>query len=387
MNFNLFAVTAPGIEPFARQELAAFGITASLPQQTGPSGEARDESGGVEFVGGLTAVYRSNLHLRTANRVLVRLGDFAAENFIDLRKRAAALPWEHYLLPGQPVAMRVSCHKSRLYHSDAVAERVAAAVGDHLGQSSDLVKFDETADAPTQLVIVRILRDRCTISIDSSGPLLHRRGYRLETAKAPLRETLAAGLLLASGWDAAAPLIDPFCGSGTLAIEAALLARRIAPGKSRRFAFMNWPIFEPTLWEKSMAEAAARELPACAPLLASDRDEGAIRISQANAQRAGVFENIQFSCKAFSDLEPPAGPGWLVTNPPYGIRVSPSHDLRNLYTRLGDVLRALCPGWQVGILCSDEILVGHTRLPLNNSLPLVNGGIPVTFFMGRVPKS
>jgi putative N6-adenine-specific DNA methylase len=229
------------------------------------------------------------------------------------------------------------------------------------------------------LIVVRLVHDRCTISMDTTGELLHRRGYRLETAKAPLRENLAAGLLLASGWQPSTPLIDPFCGSGTLPIEAALIARSIAPGKNRRFAFMNWPNFDSSVWEAVYKQAVAREHLSSAPILGSDRDEGAIRISSANAERAGVLDSIGFSCQAFSAVEPPEGKGWVVTNPPYGIRVSPGHDLRNLYTHLGDVLREKYSGWTVGILCSDPILLGHTKLKIREELSLINGGIPVKF--------
>ena len=185
----------------------------------------------MAFNGGLDELYRANLHLRTASRVLVRLGDFYAAAFSELRKKAGRLEWERYLRPGQPVALHVTCHKSKLYHSDAVAERVAGAIGDRLGRPTTMLKPAESEDdSPPQLVIVRLVNDHCTISIDSSGELLHRRGYRLATAKAPLRETLAAGMLLASGWDVRSPLIDPFCGSGTIAIEAALMRAGLPPG-------------------------------------------------------------------------------------------------------------------------------------------------------------
>ncbi len=382
--YRLFAVTAPGLEPFTRLELTALGLKPQ-PGQEDLSGEPQDEAGGVAFEANLEGLYRANLHLRTANRVLARLGEFYAAAFSELRKKASRLPWETVLRPGQPVAVRATCRKSRLYHSDAVAERIAGAIGDRLGRETPLVKFNEADFTPAQLVVARLVSDQVTLSLDTSGALLHRRGYRLQTAKAPLRETLAAGLLLASGWQPTAPLMDPFCGSGTLPIEAALLARRIAPGKNRRFAFMDWRNFDSAAWRRLLAEAAAQELPAApAPILAADRDAGAIEIARANAARAGVQADLTFAAQAVSNLLPPPDPGWLVTNPPYGLRVSPSRDLRNLYTRLGDVLRAACPGWQVGILCSDAILAGHTRLPFERDLRLVNGGISVRFYMGSV---
>ena len=402
---HLFAVAAPGIAPCTALELRQLSL---LP--AGGAAARGIETGGVAFSGDLAAIYRANLHLRTANRVLVRLGEFRAVGFGELRKLAARLPWERYLPAGQTLALRVTCHKSRLYHSDAVAERIAAAVGDRMGVQPALVKFDEEQDdesqraEPPQLVIVRLLYDRCTISVDSSGSLLHRRGYRLATAKAPLRETLAAAMLLASGWaarreagEAAPPLLDPFCGSGTIAIEAALLALGIAPGlatgEARRFAFMHWPGYQAELWQAAVADAAAhqqRQLDMAAPRLrirATDRDAGAVTMAQANAARAGVAEQIQFACRPVSALQPPESerePGWVVTNPPYGLRASAGQDIRNLYAQFGKVLAAVCPGWHVAILCNDRRLLGQVGLKLDTSLALVNGGLPVMLGRGTV---
>lgn len=392
---TLFAVSPPGLAPFTAQELHRL----QLHSASGPA--ENDDHAGVEFPGDLAAIYRANLHLRTANRLLVRLGEFEAVGFVELRKRASRLPWERYLKPGQPVALRVTCHKSRLYHSDAVAERVAWAIGDHLGKPSSVQKHSEQDDGeptdrnPPQLITVRLLHDRCTISVDSSGELLHRRGYRLALAKAPLRETLAAGMVLASGWlpdanSVPAPLLDPFCGSGVIPIEAALLARGIAPGRHRRFAFMDWPGFDAALWSGLVADADQQSRDQSArqagPLriLASDRDAGAIEQAQANAERAGVADAIEFSVRAISAIEPPKQPGWVVTNPPYGIRITADQDLRHLYARFGAVLRSKCLGWRVAILCSEPQLLRETRLTLDSQLSLVNGGVPVRLGRGVV---
>jgi putative N6-adenine-specific DNA methylase len=377
--YHLYAVTQPGLEPYLINELKNLGLTGKRPKAYDSTGEAHEESGGVEFEASLADLYRANLQLRTANRVLSRLGEFSANGFEELQKKAARLPWQQYLRPGQPVALRVTCRKSRLYHSDAVGREVLAAINLNLGKPSTLVKFDEDIRPVPQLVVVRLYRDVCTISMDTSGASLHRRGYRLETAKAPLRETLAAGLLFASGWDATTPMMDPFCGSGTIAIEAALMACRIAPGKNRRFAFTDWQNFDSSLWQGIYKEAAANELTECPPILASDRDEGAIRISTANAERANVLQYLTLQCQAFSAIHPPADKGWVVTNPPYGVRVSASKDLRNLYTHLGDVLREQFAGWHFGLLCADPILAGHIRVSFEKSLQLTNGGIPVKF--------
>ena len=370
---EFLAVCAPGLEPFLAQEITGLGFGAS-----------RDPpaiSGGIEFVGHLHDLYRANLWLRTASRIITRLGAFYAAAFPELVRKASRLPWECYLAPGQPVALRVTCVKSRLYHSGAVAERVTRAMGERLGQLPAVRKPDEDAEEnPPQLIIVRLADDRCTISVDSSGALLHRRGYRLATAKAPLRETLAAGMLIASGWDMASPLLDPFCGSGTIPIEAALMARNIAPGRARHFAFMDWPNFDAQMWAGSLPPVG--EGPGMrAKISASDRDAGAIKAAQANAERAGVADCIEFSRRAISAIEPPPGPGWVVTNPPYGVRVSGSRDLRNLYAQFGNVLRARCPGWHVAMLreADSDQLIRNTGLPFNVSqgIRLVNGGLKV----------
>ncbi|MBK8048352.1 MAG: hypothetical protein IPK16_15280 [Anaerolineales bacterium] len=396
---KLYAVAAPGLAPITEYELSTLGLASAAPANPqAPRKQDAGDPGGVAFTGDLEAIYRANLWLRTASRVLVRLGEFRAIGFTELRRAAAKLAWERYLVPGQPVTLRVTCHKSRLYHSDAVAERVVGAIGDRLSTPPAVEKADEEADQPPQIVLVRLLHDQCTISIDASGALLHRRGYRLATAKAPLRETLAAGILFASGWAEGAlaepaPLLDPFCGSGTIPIEAALLACNAAPGRHRRFAFMEWPGFDVALWQSLLIEADRLERDRRAALggklviQGSDRDAGAIEAAEANAGRAHVAEFIEFQHHALSSIIPPPTPGWVVTNPPYGQRLSTDQDLRNLYAQFGNVMRAKCPGWQVAMLCSDVQLVRQTGLALDAGLGLVNGGLSVRLATGIVHRT
>ena len=373
---TFFAAAAPGLERLTAQELSSLGMAAP-----------RAEPGGVSFTGELLDLYRASLCLRTASRLLVRLGEFYAAAFSELRKKAGRLPWERFLAPGQPVALHVTCHKSRLYHSGAVAERVAGAIADRLGRPAPVLPpaGDNEGSGLPQLIVVRLANDLCTISVDASGELLHRRGYRLATAKAPLRETLAAGLLLASGWDAASPLLDPFCGSGTIAIEAAMLALGIPPGAHRRFAFMDWPGYNPDRWQ-ALLERSCPPAPAEAPppIQASDRDAGAVEMAQANAGRAGVASAVEFTRRAVSAIQPPPGPGWVVTNPPYGLRTGSARDLRNLYAQLGHVLRRSCPGWRVAILTTDLGLLSQTGLKLEASFATVNGGVNVRLGRGKV---
>jgi putative N6-adenine-specific DNA methylase len=387
---SFFAVTAPGLEGLTTLELLRLDLlpaqetVAAKPVSTLP----RPDSGGVLFKGDLDALYRANLYLRTASRVLARVGTFFyATTFVDLREKASRLPWDRFIRPGQPVDIRVTCHKSKLYHSDGVAERIAGAIYDRLGHESKIQKeVDEEADNSPQLVVVRLYKDQVTVSMDSSGDLLHRRGYRQAVAKAPLRETLAAAMLMASGWDKKSPLIDPFCGSGTIPIEAALMALNIPPGMNRHFAFMDWPSYDESRWNAIKAEVESQPVTEL-PIYASDRDAGAVEMARENAERAGVAEAIQFDCQAVSAIHPPEQKfGWVVTNPPYGLRVSEGKDLRNLYAQFGNVLRARCLGWNVAVLSSDLALLGQMGLKLDTFFSMSNGGVSVRLGRGIVKE-
>lgn len=378
-----FAVTAPGLEPFTRQEVLELDlISASV---ISSEADAQTETGGVTFKGDLTALYRANLHLRTASRVLARLGNFFyAKSYPDLLEKASRLPWERFLNPGQPVTLRISYHKSRLNYANTIAENISAAIIARLGQPSPLIKPDaKTQETDAQMVVVRLFNDQCTISVDSSGTLLHKRGYRQAIAKAPLRETLAAAIIMASGWDRQSPLLDPFCGSGTIPIEAAMMALGISPGTKRSFSFMNWPNYDEKLWEqvKGAVKFSSTDMP---PIMASDRDAGAVRIALSNAERAGVAEYVQFEHHAVSIIHPPREKGWVVTNPPYGERIRTGKDLRNLYAQFGNVLRQHCPDWHVAVLCNDPVLLGQIRLKMDTSLSARNGGIKVKLARGTV---
>ena len=340
--FDLFAVAAPGLEPLVARELGLLGVA-----------ELRVEPGGVAWRGGLPELARANLWLRTASRVLARVGRFHARALGELERRAAHLPWERFLAPGRAVQIRVTSRKSRLYHQRAIAERVGRALEAVTGIPPEAGTGGDDTEIPEdrQLIVVRLLRDDCLVSADTSGTLLHRRGYRLATAKAPLRETLAAALLLAMGWDGRRPLVDPFSGSGTIAIEAALLARRIAPGLRRSFAFEQWPGSDAAVIEHARAEARRQVLEAApAPIHASDHDPGAIRAARANAERAGVADDIAFACRSVAELAPLPGPGLLVTHPPYGIRVGDRRRLTRPYAALGRTLRRTLAGWDSAVL-------------------------------------
>ena len=227
------------------------------------------EPGGVSFKADASLLYRANLELRTANRVLKRVAHFDARTWFELERHAKKIPWSSLLGAGMVPEFEVTSRKSKLYHNRGIAQRLERVVGAEASAGD----VDPSRVARFQ---VRAVRDHFTISADASGELLHRRGYRLETAKAPLRETLAAAMLLGCKWNGATALVDPFCGSGTIPIEAALLARRVPPGLNRHFAFESWPDFDAKLWAKIRADAESRILPGAPVIIGSDRDAGAI---------------------------------------------------------------------------------------------------------------
>jgi putative N6-adenine-specific DNA methylase len=287
----------------------------------------------------------------------------------------------------------VTCRKSRLFHSDAVAERFAESVAKQVpgvlissarANPAEGDSVDEADDAPEQLFIVRLTHDDCVVSADSSGQLLHRRGYRQATGKAPLRETLAAAMVIGSGWDSSAPLIDPLCGSGTIVIEAALIARRIPPGINRAFAFQEWPSYDGDKWESLVARSRDEIRPAAGAIMGSDRDAGVVQSARANAERAGISENILFDVRAISAVDFPPAPGWIVTNPPYGIRVGERRTLRNLYAQLGNTVRSRASGFTIALLSADTMLESALAIPLGEVFRVRNGGIPVRFLKGVV---
>ena len=333
-----------------------------------------EDPGGMEFEGPLEHIFSANLNLRSASRVSVRLGEFIVITFAELRKKAAKLDWDSFIRPGQAVNIKTVCHKSRLFHSDAVSERVLGAINDHFSTSAKpCVPSNEG-----QLILVRLVNDQCTISVDSSGELLFKRGYRQAVAKAPLRENLAAAIILASGWDLQSPLIDPFCGSGTIPIEAALLSRRIAPGINRSFQFFDWPIFNQNKWNALLDGARHEIVQTSPPIVGYDRDAGAIEMSKTNAARAGQKDVVQFNCQAVSFLEPVSPTGWLITNPPYGVRISDNKDLRDLYARFGSILREKFSGWHICLIASDDRLTANLGLgEPGKNIHFTNGGIPV----------
>ncbi len=381
--YTCYAITAPGLEQLTAAELMAAG--ASL-------GEI--EPGGVAFNAAPGILYAANLQVRTASRFIVRVAQFHASSFAELEKHALQVAWGRWVQPEGAVHFRVTSHKSRLYHQEAVAERLERAVVAAIPgarpvrapSEADTLDDDVSTLPGVQRFLVRLVDDALTLSVDSSGARLHRRGYRLASAKAPIRESLAAALLLASEWDGSVPLIDPLCGSGTIPIEAALLARRIPPGWRRRFAFEHWPEFKPTVWEYMRGEAEKEILErAAVPIIAADRDAGVVEACAANAERAGVAGDLSILRAALtntlSDPEVAAvSPGLVLTNPPYGVRVGESGRLRDLYASLGNAMRGPLAAWSLGFVTSDPALATATGLPVEPILDTSTGGLRIRLY-------
>lgn len=356
-----FAVTPPGFEEVCAAELLALGIEA--PEIL---------TGGVEFSGGLHELYLANLWLRSASRILVRVGEVTARDFPTLFKKLVRLPWGRFIKPGTDCNLRATCHRSRLSHSGRVSETCQSALSKVLGAVDVMI--------PTKTsIFLRLEDDRCQVSIDSSGELLHRRGYRIANVAAPLRENLAAGCLLAIGYDGSKPLVDAMTGSGTFAIEAALIALQRPPGADRRFAFMDWPKYRPGLWKQLLQLAQrAQKAELAAPIIAIDNNPKAIDAARQNLAAAGLTGLVQIDCQAMQDLSAVQKSGVFICNPPYGERIGRTAALMALYRDLGRVSRAEFSAWDLAVICPDSELVRATGIPFESRLRFSNGGIRVS---------
>jgi putative N6-adenine-specific DNA methylase len=366
-----FAVVSPGLETPLCAELAAIGQVE----------DARQVEGGVEFSGALGAGMAANLHSRIATRILARLGEVKARDFAPLRRSLAKLPWQDFVPRDRALRVDVSTNHCRLYHTGALAETVELAVADCVGALPKREKrLEAQEDDECTRILLRGLDDRFTASVDSSGALLHRRGWRLEAGRAPLRETLAAGVLALCEYDPTLPLVDPMCGAGTIAIEAAAMARQLPPGLGRAFAFERWPANDLQSWQRLRESVLASPM-AHAPIVASDRDARVVEVARRNAARAQVADDVRFVVADFGQDEIPSQAGLLVVNPPYGHRLGQRAQALRLARGLGQTLLAHYRGWRAGILCPDPqfvaaVAAGARRPPAHTHV-LRNGGLRV----------
>ena len=362
---QFFATTAKGVEEVLAAELVKLGVEG-----------VATESGGVRFGGGMEAAYRATLWLRTASRVLMPLAEFACETPEQLYEGVRTVAWAGYLTPEMTLAVDCNLRDSALTHSGFVALKTKDAIVDEVRDRVGSRPNVDTKD-PDLRINVRLFRNRCTVSLDCSGTPLDRRGYRLERHEAPLKENLAAALVELSGWDGSVPLLDPMCGTGTIAIEAALKALRVPPGLLRAgFGFQRWLGFDRPLWDRLVEEARQGMLAALpAPVLGSDISHSAIAMANENARRAGVGELVSLSRGEISELSPPPGPGVLIFNPPYGKRLGEEEALKPLYKEIGDVMKKRCKGYTAWLFTGNLELAKCVGLKASRRIVLYNGPI------------
>jgi len=366
-----FAVCQPGFERTARDELASFGIVP----------EARQIEGGIEFSGRLERCYAANICSRTVTRILMRLAHFRAERFDRLSRKVHEFPWELYIAPGARISWKVSSSHSRLYHTGRIAEECAKALRARLADRGIAVSPGRDAIEPKQAVHVRLDSDVVHLSIDTTGDFLYKRGQKEQVTTAPLRETLAACVLMAAGVGAYDLVLDPMCGSGTFSLEAAGILGGQLPGLDRDFAFMRWPSFKEGAYRnlrKRLAEDHPRR-PVTGRIAASDRDPRAVEATRGNLERAGIADDIELSRRDFFEDPITAPPGkrlLVVLNPPYGARLN-RHDTEALYRRIGRTIRTHYPHAGYAVLSPG---VEHERcmsLPYDRKILFMNGGIKV----------
>lgn len=344
-------------------------------------GRLEGQVGGIHFEGPESEGWRACLHLRTAVRVYRQLARFPAATAEELYAGAKAFAWGQVLGPQECFAVDAKVSDSAHAHSGFVALKVKDAVADWFRERDGVRPSVDPARADVRLV-AHVFRDRCTLSVDLAGRSLHRRGYRPEAAPAPLGECLAAAALILSGWDRRSPLLDPFCGSGTIPIEAGLLASDVAPGLlSEDFAFVRRPGFDPSRWEALRDEARrAVKVPRKLILRGSDLDRSMVEAARRNSRAAGLEELIRFEAADVRDFSPT--PGWgatVISNPPYGVRLEDEDSLLPLYESLGRLLKERCRGFHVYLFMASGRLARAFKLKPDHYWPVVHGGLKLRF--------
>jgi putative N6-adenine-specific DNA methylase len=369
-----FAICQPGFEAFLTREVGALSGAVEVEQS----------EGGVSFRGPLDLTYLANLHLRTAVRVLIRVASFRATSFPELHNKSRRVRWELWIGMADSVAYDISAKRSRVMHERKTRHAVHEALTRTMGELGRSV--DDEPESPVRIHI-RMHEDLCTLSLDTSGDLLYKRGYRISSVAAPIRETSAAALLMAAGYNRSSAIVDPMCGSGTFLIEAARMLRGIPPGVLRSFAFESLPWFNPPVWQR-MRTLAAEQIARSTPcrLLGFDRDARAVDAARENAARGDAGHDIEFAVADARVAKPPhplPGAGLLICNLPYGKRAADLQAVRELYPSFGAHVKRAFPGWRYGFVVprgADKLL----GLTVEESVRFVNGGIPVVFVMGTL---
>jgi putative N6-adenine-specific DNA methylase len=365
---NLIATSTFGLESLVKEELINLGYKVDYV-----------ENGQVCFQSDFEGMARANLWLRCAERILIKIDEFYALDFDQLYEETRKIPWEEWLPQNAEFPVTGKSVRSVLHSVPACQSIIKKAVVDRLKEKYKKNWFDE--DGPEYRIVFSIHKDKVILSIDSSGEGLHKRGYRNLSTKAPLQETLAAAMVYLSRWDPDRILIDPFCGSGTILIEAALICRNIAPGIRRDFVSGKWPQIPERTWEKERKKAFSMIRNDVKPrmLMGMDRDNNLVKIARHHAERAGVADLIHFQKSDFNDFQSSRKYACIITNPPYGERLSEKNEVENLYRLMGKKLLPL-NSWSFYILTSHkdfELLFGKKATKRRK---LYNGGIECQYY-------
>lgn len=372
--YTLFITCPRGLETPLADELKSLNIQ-----------DIQATDGGVACKATMEQVYRINLHSRTASRVLLRLtkGSYRSEQ--DIYKLAKNINWFNWFTLEQTFKVKVEGKRANVKSLDFVGLKIKDALCDSFRDIYD-ARPNVGKIQPDVRVHAFMDERNIEIFIDTSGEALFKRGYRQDTGEAPLRENLAAGLLLLAGYDGSQPFQDPFCGSGTLAIEAAWIAGRRAPGLMRRFGFEKLQNFDKAAWVKIRQEAREQMVPVAAPIAGSDNDRHMIRAAEHNAEAAEVAEFIRFEVKDAQNARPNGDNGIMISNPPYGVRLAEMQALQALYPQLGSWLKQHYAGWLIGMFTGDRDMPKFMRLSPKRKIPLYNGNLDCRLFLMDMVK-
>ncbi len=365
-----------------------FGMEAVLKREIYDLGYeiTQVEDGRVTFEGDAEAICRANVYLRTAERILLKAGRFHAETFDELFEQIKALPWEEFLPKNAKFwVAKASSIKSKLFSPSDIQSIVKKAIVEHLKQVYHVNWFEE--DGSPYPIRIFLMKDEVTVALDTSGDSLHKRGYRTMTSKAPITETLAAALIMLTPWRADRILVDPFCGSGTFPIEAAMIAANIAPGMNRHFTAEGWTnLVDRSLWDEIREEARDEvRTDIQTDIQGYDIDGDVVKAARENAKRAGVDHMIHFQQRAVADLRHPKKYGFVITNPPYGERLEDREALPELYSQIGAAFRQLdC--WSEYLITSYEDVERYIGRKADKNRKIYNGMLKTYYYQFLGPK-
>lgn len=373
--YELIAPCHFGLEAVLKKEIFDLGYEISLV-----------EDGRVTFIGDDEAICRANIFLRTTERILLKVGEFKAESFEELFQKTKAIPWEEYVpQDGKFWVTKASSIKSKLFSPSDIQSIMKKAMVERMKQHYPVDRFPESGSSYPLRVFLH--KDKVTVGIDTTGESLHRRGYRTLTSKAPITETLAAALIMFTPWNKSRILVDPFCGSGTFPIEAAMIAANIAPGMNRSFLSEEWKNLIPAkCWYEAMDEANEMvDKTVEVDIQGFDIDGDIIRAARSNAEAAGVDHLIHFQERPLSALSHPKKYGFIITNPPYGERIEEKENLPGLYTEIGERMRAL-DAWSAYVITAYEDAEKYIGRTADKNRKIYNGMMKTYFYQFMGPK-